>query len=186
MREIIFSTIKVKRKGPDLGDWVDDFLADVNVKGSINIVNEIAKWVPASPGEFKINTDAAVNVEAGEIGIGAICRNSFEAAHAWFSLPLSMAKAILFGIKLAADLNVENYSIESDNFKEALHDFGVMLIDVKQLPSSFVGFYHVKRAGNVPAHPFAKFSFGGQNNQVLDFPFCVNSAVMTDLPHPNV
>ncbi|KAK1390880.1 hypothetical protein POM88_019058 [Heracleum sosnowskyi] len=70
---------KGKRKGHDLAEWVDDFLTEykgANANNSKIVVNEMVKWMPPPSGEYKINTDAAVNMEAGEVGIGAVCRDA--------------------------------------------------------------------------------------------------------------
>lgn len=34
------------------------------------------KWMSPPFGEFKVNTNATINVEAVEVGIGAVCRDA--------------------------------------------------------------------------------------------------------------
>lgn len=36
----------------------------------------MVKWMPPPSREFKVNIDAAINVEAGEVEIGAVCRDA--------------------------------------------------------------------------------------------------------------
>ncbi|KAL5766513.1 hypothetical protein ACOSP7_017130 [Xanthoceras sorbifolium] len=99
------------------------------------------KWVAPSPGWFKLNSDAAVDVSNNRIGLGVVIRDGHGAVvaalakglNSLLSVDCAESLAILEGIRFAHSLGISPVGVESDSASV------VGLINKKAPPSSELG-----------------------------------------------
>ena len=80
------------------------------------------KWYPLEKGMTKVNIDVALDLTNKAIGLDDICRNDegrvLGEAHEWRNMPISVnatkAKALLLGARLARELKVDSFLLESN------------------------------------------------------------------------
>ncbi|KAL5826304.1 hypothetical protein ACOSQ4_018101 [Xanthoceras sorbifolium] len=109
-------------------DWSSAFLSEFQVAAVIPstaaVQDRAARcWSPPAAGLWKINTDAALDLDRGLVGIGVVvrdhqglvCGSCAQCIRAHFSPLVAEGTALLRGLLFAVDLGVPLASVESDS-----------------------------------------------------------------------
>ncbi|KAK2661231.1 hypothetical protein Ddye_007764 [Dipteronia dyeriana] len=172
------------------------------VKREGSNIHKIEKWVPPPPGGFKVNTDAALDAQAGHIGVGIIrndvgdvMASSAQKVLVGFLVPVAGAVAILKGMQFACESGLNPSIFESDaqgvvniinSRVPPLSEIGMVIYDILRLldgPLTFAVAF-VSRTANSTAHGLAKLGLKVVNNLYLmeEYPPGLVSTVMGDRP----
>ncbi|KAM6589363.1 hypothetical protein CsatA_011968 [Cannabis sativa] len=164
-------------------------------------VQQAPKWQPPPINCFKLNVDAATNVDQKKLGIGAIIRdhNGFVVAayskvvQGSFRSDEMEAKALFHALNWASQNRFAVTHIETDALRvsnalsfvsQDLSCFSDLIMDVRCLLSFFpqVLVTHVKRSANQAAHGLAKFSLGLDDDicWIEEVPYPIFSVVVND------
>ncbi|PRQ37083.1 putative ribonuclease H-like domain, reverse transcriptase zinc-binding domain-containing protein [Rosa chinensis] len=141
-----------------------------------NDVEDRGRWVPPMHGSLKLNCDASVMANGGQVGIGWICRNSEgRLVEAMGERILGRLKpraaellCVLKGLEWAvmrgwSDLRVETDCLEAvrlvNGCEECLADEGLIVERIRMLLGALEiqGIHHVVRVANMAAHEVAGF-----------------------------
>ncbi|TXG47194.1 hypothetical protein EZV62_026488 [Acer yangbiense] len=210
--------VVTKRFGEDVGEalipanevveWAGDFLQEFRkssapVQPRLVSDRPVPKWLAPPQGMFKINTDAALNVQGNSAGIGVVIRNfrgqvmlsSCKNFRTAFSPVIAEALAVLEGLRLAKLGGFFPTVLESDALtvvqdicrNESLSsDVGLVIDDILFFcrDFNFFSFRHVPRLANKVAHGLAKLALSNLGEFVWsgDCPLCVENLVMGDFP----
>ncbi|XP_060973896.1 uncharacterized protein LOC133039106 [Cannabis sativa] len=158
---------------------------------SINLLTQ--KWKPPQSHGFKLNIDAATDLERKLLGIGAILRDHTDTVVAALSKVVQgsfksdemEAKALFHAVNWVSQSQLPLTHIETDASRVSsalnrldfdLSCFSDIIMDIRCLLSFFpqVLVTHVKRTANQAAHGLAKFALG------LD----VDSVWIGEIPYP--
>ncbi|KAH7570019.1 hypothetical protein JRO89_XS05G0033100 [Xanthoceras sorbifolium] len=128
MFSLLFRSAKSSLSIGEVMDWSSAFLLefqDAAVIPSTAAVQDRAArcWSPPAAGLWKINTDAALDLDRGLVGIGVVvrdhqglvCGSSAQCIRAHFSPLVAEGTALLRGLLFAVDLGVPLASVESDS-----------------------------------------------------------------------
>ncbi|XP_042974660.1 uncharacterized protein LOC122306292 [Carya illinoinensis] len=148
----------------------------------VSAIRQQCRWESPPSGVFKLNVDGAFSSNGSVSGIGVIVRNSkgeviMSAAKKELSVMTAVeveALAIIRGLQLCIDLEIQNLVIESDSLlvvKEfnkqgsSKATFGNVIREAKELVTRFgtCEVQHVNRSCNEAAHSLAKFGLSVQN-----------------------
>ncbi|KAK2664867.1 hypothetical protein Ddye_003441 [Dipteronia dyeriana] len=163
----------------------------------------VAKWIPHLGELFKINTDAALDMENNIVGIGAVIRNrqgevmgsAVQRSEATYSHSLAKAIALLRGIEFAFDLGTLPAVVESDakgvvelinSSRKNYSEIGLVCLDItdRLRDGSISGIQFVARAANNVAHTLANLALSVDHDRfwVESYPDCVSHCIHEDLP----
>uniref|UniRef100_A0A803Q3I7 RNase H type-1 domain-containing protein n=1 Tax=Cannabis sativa TaxID=3483 RepID=A0A803Q3I7_CANSA len=164
-------------------------------------VQQAPKWQPPPNNCFKLNVDAATNVDQKKLGIGAIIRDHNGSVVAAYSKVVQgsfrsdemEAKALFHALNWASQNRFAVTHIETDALRvsnalsfvsQDLSCFSDLIMDVRCLLSFFpqVLVTHVKRSANQAAHGLAKFSLGLDDDfcWIGEVPYPIFSVVVND------
>ncbi|KAK3183220.1 hypothetical protein Dsin_030506 [Dipteronia sinensis] len=190
--------------------WSEEFLEEsMVVNGVVGIQreqvrqNEI-KWHPPEVGFFKLNTDAAIDVQKWCVGLGMVVRDCFGAVKAGsiqriearYSASVAEALAILRGISFAIYCGYDHLIIESDALgvvnminlgTEISADIGVIIEDIRcllqNIPDARVRYVSIRKA-NVVANSLSKLALTLDVSYfwLNSFPPAVERCVQDDCP----
>ncbi|KAK1551128.1 hypothetical protein Q3G72_030748 [Acer saccharum] len=101
----------------------------------------MVRWIPPPPWVFKINSDAAMDVKLGKVGVGIIIRNvrgdvlssSPQPISAGFGVQIAECVALLRGLQLGVSLGLVPCIVESDALTV------VNLVNSNQPPPAEIG-----------------------------------------------
>ncbi|KAM6576935.1 hypothetical protein CsatB_028772 [Cannabis sativa] len=164
-------------------------------------VQHAPKWQPPPHNGFKLNVDAATNVDQKKLGIRAIIRDHNGVVVATYSKVVQgnfrsdemEAKALFHALNWALQKQLAITHIETDALRVSnaltfaskdLSCFSDLIMDVRCLLSFFpqVLVTHVKRSANQEAHGLAKFSLGLDDDicWIGEIPYPIFSVVVND------
>ncbi|KAL5856866.1 hypothetical protein ACOSQ3_004324 [Xanthoceras sorbifolium] len=109
----------------DVLPWCREYLAEFVAASEIPTpvrVEHMVRWIPPLVGEFKLNSDVALDHLHGRTGLGAMLRNhcgevllsdlvSFDGI---LKPDVAEAKPVLFGVSMALEGGFTSFSIKSD------------------------------------------------------------------------
>uniref|UniRef100_A0A803QHU6 Reverse transcriptase domain-containing protein n=1 Tax=Cannabis sativa TaxID=3483 RepID=A0A803QHU6_CANSA len=165
-------------------------------------IQHVAKWKPPLYNGFKLNVDAATNVDQKKLGVGAIIRDHngvvvaaySKVAQGNFRSDEMEAKALFHALNWALQHQLAITHIETDALRVStalnstskdLSCFSDIIMDVRCLLSFFpqVLVTHVKRSANQAAHGLARFSLGLDDDisWIGEIPYPIFSVVVNDL-----
>ncbi|KAK3211234.1 hypothetical protein Dsin_015940 [Dipteronia sinensis] len=159
-------------------------------------------WTPPSPGFYKVNCDAAIDVRGGRIGFGfirdstgSVMASSSQVMTGYFNAQAAEAIAILRGIHFSTDCGSSPCYVESDAevvvrwINESSHldsMCGAILAEIILSSSEMIGlcFNYVPRQANQVAHLLAKNALLLTANRfwMEEYPCCVTRMVQADMP----
>ncbi|KAK3222715.1 hypothetical protein Dsin_009740 [Dipteronia sinensis] len=169
-----------------------------------SIVVPILRWlvhVPPHTGVYKLNSDPAVNLKYGKVGLGVIIRNFKGQVMACkaslvlvgFSPLISEALAILSGRRFTLEVGLFPCVIEFDSQvtvnlmhsgSDRFADVGLVLNDIRLLLSSVSDelMEFVPKKANMAAHGLAKFALSLFSDRILleGFPLFLAFVVLGD------
>uniref|UniRef100_A0A803NML1 Reverse transcriptase domain-containing protein n=1 Tax=Cannabis sativa TaxID=3483 RepID=A0A803NML1_CANSA len=161
----------------------------------------VQRWRPPVRNGYKLNVDAATNIEQKKMGIGAILRDHqgtvlaalSKAVQGSFKSDEMEAKALFHAVNWVSQSQFPLTHIETDasrvsnalnRLNSDLSCFSDLIMDIRCLLSSFpqVLVTHVKRTANQTAHGLAKYALGLDEDFVWigEIPYPVFSDVVTD------
>ncbi|KAM6596102.1 hypothetical protein CsatA_006626 [Cannabis sativa] len=164
-------------------------------------VQHAPKWQPPPHNGFKLNVDAATNVDQKKLGIRAIIRDHNGVVVATYSKVVQgnfrsdemEAKALFHALNWALQKQLAITHIETDALRVSnaltfaskdLSCFSDLIMDVRCLLSFFpqVLVTHVKGSANQEAHGLAKFSLGLDDDicWIGEIPYPIFSVVVND------
>ncbi|KAK3194881.1 hypothetical protein Dsin_026191 [Dipteronia sinensis] len=191
----------------EVADWAKNFLTEYKECNAREKVSSLVRrgnvvWPHPSPGVFKVNCDASIDVKGGRIGFGLVIRDtsgfvmvaSSQVIVGNFNAQVAEASAILRGIQLSKDCGFSPCIFEFDaevvirwiNSSSHLESVcGAILSDIHFLNSEMVGacFDYVSRQGNQIAHLLAKNALLLSEDRywMEEYPYCVAKAVHVDM-----
>uniref|UniRef100_A0A803P5M6 Uncharacterized protein n=1 Tax=Cannabis sativa TaxID=3483 RepID=A0A803P5M6_CANSA len=161
----------------------------------------VQRWRPPVRNGYKLNVDAATNIEQKKLGIGAILRDQqgtvlaalSKAVQGSFKSDEMEAKALFHAVNWVSQSQFPLTHIETDasrvsnalnRLNSDLSCFSDLIMDIRCLLSSFpqVLVTHVKRTANQAAHGLAKYALGLDEDFVWigEIPYPVFSDVVND------
>ncbi|XP_060972673.1 uncharacterized protein LOC133038522 [Cannabis sativa] len=161
----------------------------------------VQRWRPPVRNGYKLNVDAATNIEQKKLGIGAILRDQHgtvlaalsKAVQGSFKSDEMEAKALFHAVNWVSQSQFPLTHIETDASRVSnalnrlnfdLSCFSDLIMDIRCLLSSFpqVLVTHVKRTANQAAHGLAKYALGLDEDFVWigEIPYPVFSDVVND------
>ncbi|XP_042962737.1 uncharacterized protein LOC122297016 [Carya illinoinensis] len=165
-------------------------------------IQDARQWRKPSRGTYKVNWDAALNSEAGTMGLGVLVRDYkghvIGALRARRPLAGNALEAEAYGTVLAAtfcrELGLKQLHLEGDSQlvinllkgTERNWSLGGLLVEDAKLVLSSCGSWkvsHVRREGNQASHKLAKSALF-LDDDVYDLeecPTCIQSTVMSEL-----
>ncbi|KAK2654924.1 hypothetical protein Ddye_007976 [Dipteronia dyeriana] len=162
----------------------------------------VAKWIPPLGELFKINTDAALDMENNIVGMGTVIRNRqgevmgsvVQRSEAIYSHSLAEAVALLRGIEFAFDLGALPTVVECDakgvvelinSGRKNYSEIGLVCLDItdRLRDGSISGIQFVARAAINVAHTLAKLALSVDHDRfwVESYPDCVSHCIQEDL-----
>ena len=197
----------VRKSRQVLFKWASNYLMEYRTAVAQNILAPSlprldATWCPPRGGHFKINVDGAVFSKKKAVGIGVVIRDDEGRLEATLSkkIPVRMgaleveAKAFETGLLFAKDVGVRDVILEGDslvvfnafcNISTPPSSIAAVVQGIQDICGDFrgVGFSHVRRQGNIPAHILAKLA-----SNIADFvawieedPCCIIKAFIHDV-----
>ena len=143
------------------------------------------QWTPPPTGSFKINMDAATNVEAKTTGLGAVIRDdkgrvvaaAVKPSRLRWDVPFVEAEAVELGLQVAKEAQLASIIIETDcqevadlvNHKKwSKTEICWVISAVQDMRGDFhkVTFQHIPRCTNELAHRLAKYALKSETSNV--------------------
>ena len=197
----------VRKSGQHLSRWASDYLLEYRAAVAQNnpttpLPPHGVAWSPPRGGHFKINVDGLFFLKQKSVGVGVVIRDEevrLEAAlskriHASLGAVEVEAKAFEMGLLFARDIGVCDVVLEEDslivynalcNISSPSSTIDTVVQGIQDICGDFrsVGFSHVRRQGNVPAHLLAKHTSSIDDYVVWieEDPCCIVQALIHDI-----